>query len=210
MRTHRPTLAARMALSSLAAAGVLAVGPAQAKDFSVLYGAADSYTIIDNQAIERLPGNVVRRTWTVGVQRSIVSGDRPVPGYVRTQVDYDCLARQSRWLKFSAFSRSGELLLQRDNPIPLWTSPTTTTVLKELAVVCEGRSGDTSISADGIARVVIALMSTWDPVTPTAKAPPGKAAAPPAKAPPAKMPYARVQQPELAPAPKTTPAYKKP
>ena len=178
-----------------AALCLAAASPVQARTFHVLPTAEDGWTIIDPSGIEQLPGGVVKRTWTVGVQRSIVAGEPAQPGYVRTLTEYDCANRETRWRSFSAFSRNGTLVLSRDNTSPTWTrGDASAAVAAELRVVCDGRAVGSAISADSVAKVVIALMGYWDPTTPAAAAriaetiDRAEANTPPAKPEPAKTP----------------------
>lgn len=178
-----------------AALCLAAASSVQARTFHVLPTAEDGWTIIDPSGIEQLQGGVVKRTWTVGVQRSIVAGEPAQPGYVRTLTEYDCANRETRWRSFSAFSRNGTLVLSRDNASPAWTrGDASPAVAAELRVVCDGRAAGSAISADSVAKVVIALMGYWDPTTPAAAAriaetiDKAEANVPPAKPEPAKTP----------------------
>lgn len=155
----------RLSLSLLAAAALVAFAPAaQARTFNLIPAVDGNWLIVDPSAVESVPGGVVRRTWTVGVQRNIVGGDLPQPGYVRTLTDFDCITKQTRWRQFSAFTRSGELLLTRENPSSNWTPASATSETQEaIDVVCRGAVGRSAVSADNVAKVVIALMAAWDP-----------------------------------------------
>lgn len=193
------------ALSVLAGLALVAT-PADARQFSMTRVGSGTYVLVDPQAVESIPGGVVRRTWVVSVQRNILSGETPLPGYVRTLTDYDCVTRASRWRTFQAYARSGELLMTRDNPAYAWTPvDTAPDVLVAYRTVCEGNAGASVIAADGIAKVVIALMASWDPPPkPAVKADPKAAKSPPAggKAAAAKPPVAAVRPVQKA-APKT-------
>lgn len=150
-------------LSALAGLALIAT-PADARQFSMTRVGSGTYVLVDPQAVESVPGGVVRRTWVVSVQRNILSGETPLPGYVRTLTDYDCITRASRWRTFQAYARSGELLMTRDNPAYAWTPvDSAPDILAAYRTVCEGNAGASVIAADGIAKVVIALMASWDP-----------------------------------------------
>ena len=167
----------RIALILLAAA--LAGGPAHAENrhFVLLRLNPGAWTVVDPNGIEQDAAGVVRQTWTVTVQKSIVGGAIDVPGYVRTLREVDCAARQTRWRKFMAYARSGDLVLQQTNPSSAWVSAGSSSETDEvMRVVCDGAM-PAVISGDSIARVVIALLRTWDaptdaklPVPPKAKA----------------------------------------
>lgn len=172
----------RIALILLAAA--LAGGPAHAetRHFALLRLNPGAWTVVDPNGVEQDPGGVVRQTWTVTVQKSILGGTMDVPGYVRTLREVDCGARQTRWRKFLAYARSGDLVLQQTNPSPAWVLAGSSSETDEvMRVVCDGAM-PAVISGDSIARVVIALLRTWDPQTgtklPVQPAPKAKAGAP--------------------------------
>ena len=151
----------RIALILIAAA--LAGGPAHAENrhFALLRLSPGAWTLVDPNGIEQDVGGVVRRTWTVTVQKSIVGGV-DVPGYVRTLREVDCAARQTRWRKFLAYARSGDLVLSQSNSSNAWVSVGSSAETDEvMRVVCEGAM-PAVISGDSIARVVIALLRTWD------------------------------------------------
>ena len=162
---------------------------AEAKSFFLAPASRDSWLVIDPLTAESQPGGVVRRMWSVTVQRSIVQGGPPQPGYVRTQTDYDCLNKQVHWRTFSAYSRSGALLVTRNNANPAWTEATSAPdIYAAFRVACDGAMG-TAVAAESIGRLVIALMASWDPPEaaaaaqqPLLPAPGAKGAAPAAKA----------------------------
>lgn len=193
-------------LSALAGLALVAT-PADARQFSMTRVGADTYVLVDPQSVESVPGGVVRRTWVVSVQRNILSGETPLPGYVRTLTDYDCINRETRWRTFQAYARSGEMLMTRDNPSPAW-SPVTSApdILAAYRTVCEANTGAAIVSAESIAKIVIALMASWAvSPTPAAKSEP-KAAKPPlaaGKAPAAKPPVAAARP--ATPVPKAAP-----
>ncbi|MDZ4371404.1 MAG: hypothetical protein U1C74_08300 [Phenylobacterium sp.] len=166
-----------------------AIAPAaEARIFYVVQSGADAWTVMDPEGIERVGEGSVRRAWSVRVQRNILTGDPPTPGYVRTLSEYDCAVSRTRWREFSAFSRSGALLVSKVNPNPEWgPSEEASDLYAAHRVVCEGGGGGAVISAESVAKVVISLMGSWDPPaqplapitpplkTPAPKAPPGKA-----------------------------------
>lgn len=180
---------ARACLFAALAGVVLCASQAQAKSFYLAPAGRDSWLVIDPLTAESQPGGVVRRMWSVVVQRSIVQGGPPQPGYVRTQTDYDCLNKQVRWRTFSAYSRSGALLVTRDNANPAWTEAAAAPdIYAAFRVACEGGAGS-AVSAESIGRLVITLMASWDapeapaaPSQPLLPAPGAKPAAPGAKA----------------------------
>jgi len=194
---------------------LLAAGAAEARVFYITQSGRDAWTVMDAEGIERTPGSPVRKAWAVRVQRNILSGDPPQPGYVRTLTEYDCDAQRTRWREFTAFSRSGGLLVSKVNPQPEWgPANEASDTYAAYRVVCEGVGGGSVVAADSVAKVVINLMSSWDPppepfapitpaVAPPAKgaAPPAKGATPPAKTPPAKAPPAKTAS-AATPAPK--------
>ena len=209
----RVRLSAALAGAALCASSLF-VSEAAAKSFYLAPAGKDSWLVIDPLTAESQPGGVVRRMWTVVVQRSIVAGGPPQPGYVRTQTDYDCLNKQLHWRTFSAYSRSGALLVTRDNPNPAWTDATSAPDLyAAFRIACEG-AANSAVSAESIGRLVITLMASWDPPEtqvaaqqPLLPAPGAKpAATPPAKgAATAKPPPAKPAALKPAPAkPKPT------
>jgi len=182
--------------AAVAAATLLAAGAAEARIFYITQSGPDAWTVMDAGGIERTPGSPVRKAWAVRVQRNILSGDPPQPGYVRTLTEYDCSAQRTRWREFTAFSRAGGLLISKVNPQPEWgPADEAADTYAAYRVVCEGVGGGSVVSADSVAKVVINLMGSWDPppepfapITPAvAPAVPGaKGAVVPAKAPSAK------------------------
>lgn len=195
-RTLAPAVVAGLALS-------LAAGAVQARSFYIIQSGADSWTVMDPEGIERLGAPGQRRAWVVRVQRNILTGNPPTPGYVRTLTEYDCDAGRTRWREFSAFSRSGSLLVSKVNPNPEWgPADEASDTYAAHRVICEGGGGGSVVSAESVAKVVISLMGSWDP--PPAPATP--AAAPPTKAPPPKAPAAKAapaRTPPAKAAPKT-------
>lgn len=197
MRVHR-TRHWATAAGLLALATTLATF-AEARPFYVLRAAGDARVIVDPTTIESVEGGAVRRMWLVTVQGNILNEGPPQPGYVRALNAYDCAAQKSRWEKFTAFSRSGQALLSRENPDPAWASVTAENgMLGEWRVACGLSAGDSVIAGETIAKVVVALMRTYDlqaqppvagpsvrppPKVPMSKAPPPKAATPQVKAP---------------------------
>jgi hypothetical protein len=153
---------ATLAGAALCATTLSATG-AEAKSFYLSPAGKDSWLVIDPLTAESQPGGVVRRMWSVTVQRSIVDAGPPQPGYVRTQTDYDCLNKQVHWRTFSAYSRSGALLVTRDNINPAWTPATSAPdIYAAFRVACEG-AFSSAVSAESIGRLVITLMASWDP-----------------------------------------------
>lgn len=200
-RTLASTLAAGLALA-------LAAGAAQARSFYIIQSGADAWTVMDPEGIERIGTGAQRRAWVVRVQRNILTGNPPTPGYVRTLTEYDCEANRTRWREFSAFSRSGALLVSKVNPNPEWgPADEASDTYAAHRVICEGGGGGSVVSAESVAKVVISLMGSWDP-PPTPYVPPSaqpSAKTPPAKAPPAKAPAAKTATPK-APAARTAAA----
>ncbi|MBI1199321.1 MAG: hypothetical protein GC203_15785 [Phenylobacterium sp.] len=164
-------------IAGLAGLAAAAVGPAAtAATFYVVQSGHDAWTIMDPAGIEQVDPSV-RRAWAVRVQRNILNGDPPQPGYVRTLSEYNCDTDRVRWREFSAFSRSGALLASKVNPNPEWGPADEATDLQSaFRVVCRGGGGATVIAAESVAKVVISLMSAWDP-------PPAAPTAPPAAKP---------------------------
>ncbi len=194
-RTLASTLAAGLALA-------LAAGAAQARSFYIIQSGADAWTVMDPEGIERIGTGAQRRAWVVRVQRNILTGNPPTPGYVRTLTEYDCEANRTRWREFSAFSRSGALLVSKVNPNPEWgPADEASDTYAAHRVICEGGGGGSVVSAESVAKVVISLMGSWDP-PPTPYAPPS--AQPPAKTPAAKTPPAKASATK-APAAKAAP-----
>ncbi|WP_068874764.1 surface-adhesin E family protein [Phenylobacterium sp. CCH9-H3] len=183
----KPLIRLRIFAAAVAAT-LLASASAQAKIFYITQSGPDAWTVMDASGIETTPGSPVRKAWAVRVQRNILSGNPPTPGYVRTLTEYDCDAQRTRWREFSAFSRSGGLLVSKVNPRPEWgPANEASDTYSAFRVVCEGVGGGSVVSADSVAKVVINLMGSWDPppepfapITP-ATAPPAKGAAPAAK-----------------------------
>jgi hypothetical protein len=158
----------------------LAATPALARTFYVIQSSADAWTVMDAQGIERIAGTTFRKAWAVRVQRNILSGDPPQPGYVRTLTEYDCEQNRTRWREFTAFSRSGATLVSKVNPNPDWgPADEASDTYAAYRVVCEGVGGGAVVSADSVAKVVIGLMGAWDapPAPIPALAPPSKSAA---------------------------------
>lgn len=165
-----------LALAGAVTFAALAAPEAQARTFYVIQSGADGWTVMDPDAIEVLDGGKVRRAWTVRIQRNITNGQPAQPGYVRSLNEYACADYRMRWREFSAFSRSGALLLSKVNPNPEWGPVAESADTRaEYRVVCEGVGEGSVISADSVAKVVIALMGSWDP--PPASPPSAAAAA---------------------------------
>lgn len=192
-----------------AVAGIaLGAGSASARPFYIVQSGPDAWTVMDPASIERLGDGPVRKAWAVRVQRNILSGNPPTPGYVRTLSEYDCEAQRTRWREFSAFSRSGGLLVSKVNPQPEWgPASEASDTYAAYRVICEGGGGSSVVAADTVAKVVIGLMGSWDPPpTPLAPlTPPPVAASPSTKPPSAKLPAAK---PSVAAAKPATPVQK--
>lgn len=184
------TLAATLAIT-------FAAGAAQARSYYIIQSGPDAWTVMDPEGVERLAGGV-RKAWVVRVQRNILTGNPPTPGYVRTLTEYDCEATRTRWREFSAFSRSGAMLVSKVNPNPEWgPSEEAADTYAAHRVICEGGGSSAVVSADSVAKVVISLMGSWDP-PPTPMAPAAPAVKAPSPRPAAKAAAAK------APAAKTT------
>jgi hypothetical protein len=154
----------RTIASSLIVAAALAATPAAARIFYVVQSNADSWSVMDPEGVERVPNSPVRKAWDVRVQRNILSGNPPQPGYVRTLTEYDCQAQRTRWREFSAFSRSGAMLVSKVNPNPEWgPADESSDTYAAYRVICEGVGQGSVLSADSVAKVVIRLMGSWDP-----------------------------------------------
>ena len=187
---------------------LVAVGAAThaaARTFYIIQSGPEAWTVMDPQGIEPLPGSgVLRQAWAVRVQRNILTGNPPQPGYVRTLSEYDCDQSRTRWREFSAYSRSGASLISKRNPNPEWGPATEAgDIYAAFKVVCQGGGDGAVVSAESVAKVVISLMASWDlppapltPVTPplkTLRAKPSTGAAAKtvaAKAPPVTRPKA--------------------
>lgn len=189
MRLSRALAGTAVALAASALFG----GAAQARTFYIVQSGADAWTVMDPEGIERIGTGPVRRAWAVRVQRNILSGNPPTPGYVRTLTEFDCEANRTRWREFSAFSRSGAMLVSKVNPNPEWgPADEASDTYAAHRVVCQGVGGGSVVSADSVAKIVISLMGSWDPppvplmpaVAAPAKASAAKAAPGPKAAPP--------------------------
>ena len=190
--TRRPL---RLQIAALAGLAALVALPAQARTFYIVQSGPQSWTVMDAGGVETIAGTTFRRAWAVRVQRNILSGDPPQPGYVRTLTEFDCDLSRTRWREFTVFSRAGATLVSKVNPNPEWApAEEASDTYAAHRVVCEGVGGGSVVSADSVAKVVISLMAAWD-------APPA-AALPPIIATPPK--------PAAAPAPKAVPAAKPP
>ena len=154
----RRQLVPLIARTAIAAATLFAAGAAEARIFYITQSGPDAWTVMDAEGIERTPGSPVRKAWAVRVQRNILSGNPPQPGYVRTLTEYDCEAQRTRWREFSAFSRAGGLLVSKVNPQPEWgPASEASDTYAAYRVVCEGVGGGSVVSADSVAKVVISL-----------------------------------------------------
>ena len=179
-------------VASLALALAFGFGPVQAKPFYLMRGLGGARMIIDPGAIEPVLDTPVRRMWTVTVQANIMNETPPQPGYVRALNEYDCTAQKTRWRSFTVFSRSGTVLVSRDNPAEDWVDAMPASgSYGEWRVACGYSSGDSAVAADGIAKIVIALMRGFDP---------------PRTATPIRPPAARLNKLPPAAKPKSTPS----
>ena len=174
-------------------------GPVTAKPYYLLRGLSGARIIIDPGVIEPVLDTPVRRMWTVTVQANIMNETPPQPGYVRALNEYDCSAQKSRWRSFTVFSRSGAILLSRENPAGDWVDATPASgAYGEWRVACGYSRGDSALDADGIAKGVIALMRGFDP-RPAATAIPPPATRlktlPPAAKPKSTPPAAKLKVP---------------
>jgi len=187
----------RLALTVASVAGLAALAAAaavEARTFYIIQSGPDAWTVMDPEGIERVGGGAVRKAWAVRVQRNILTGNPPTPGYVRTLTEYDCEANRIRWREFSAFSRAGALLVKKVNPKPEWERADEAADTQAAhRVICEGIGGGSVVSAESVAKVVISLMGSWDP-------PPGPLASAVPAVPVAKKPAAKA--PAAKPAPK--------
>ena len=182
----------RLAATFASLAFLASAAAAEARTFYVIQSGQDAWTVMDPEGIERIGDGHIRKAWTVRVQRNILTGDPPTPGYVRTLNEFDCTTSRTRWREFSAFSRSGGLLVSKVNPNPEWgPAEEASDTLAAHRVVCEGVGGGAVVSAESVAKVVIGLMGSWDP-------PPAPAAPP--------LPAVRMQGAPKAPAGKAAPA----
>jgi hypothetical protein len=175
----RPTASLLLA-TTLALA---AVAPAAARNFVLVDVTPGSWTLIDPEGVETTGGGVVRRVWSVQVLKNILSKPPEQPGYVRTLTDYDCDRREFRWREFSAFSRSGDNLVTKQNPNYNWDSvDKAADTLAGYQVACGKSMGRGIIAAESVAKLVITIMASWDPPPPK----PAAKAVPAAKSAPAK------------------------
>ena len=197
----------RTGLGIAIAAGGLAAGAlARAASYDVIHSSADTITLLDPDAVERLGDGHIRRARSVSVQKNLVSGGPQQPGYVVTQNEYDCAQWTIRWTGFSVYSRFGDLVLHKDNPDPART-PIDNRNFEAAAgarVVCDGREVSRVYAADSIGHLVLALMQAWDAEAPL---PPLQQVqhvqprpAPKAKPPPARpqLTKARLSKPQLS------------
>lgn len=179
----------RLALASASVAGLAVVATATvaaARTYYIIQSGGDAWTVMDPDGVEKVGDGPIRRAWAVRVQRNILSGSPPEPGYVRTLTEYDCAAQRTRWREFSAYSRSGKLLVSKVNPNPEWgPAAEASDIYAGYRVICEGVGGGSVVAADSVAKIVISLMGSWDPppasLMPPLAAPIGKAPPPIAK-----------------------------
>ena len=137
-----------------------------ARPFFIVRRAADIWLIVDPAARESVVGDRVQKLWVVTVQRNIAIGEPAVAGYVRSLNEYDCENDRFRWHRFKAFYRDGSLVLSRENLSPDWEVAAANSVrLVELRIACGRSAGDSVVEADSIAKLVIAVMRSWDSPT---------------------------------------------
>lgn len=173
----------------LAGLAALTAAGAAARPFDIVRSGPDAWTVVDPQGVEG--DGAIRKAWVVRVQRNILGGDPPEPGYLRTLGEYDCGAGQARWREVFVFSRSGQQLAHTVNAAQDW-KPAREDVETYGAyrIVCAAGDGDSVVAADSMARVVVALMASWNP-SPMPAAPDAKAGPPnpgPSRAKPALKP----------------------
>lgn len=178
----------RMPGSALACAGLalLALAPkAWAGAYAIVRSQPDTITVMDPAGVEPVPGNDrLRQAWSVSVQRNLVSGGAPQPGYVRTLSQYDCAGRTVRWKSFAAFSRFGAPLMSQENKDDGW-KPVAANSEEDAAIrlVCDRQNRWAAVSAQSLSQLVLSLMQAWDPqpAAPPDPAPPPAAVKGPAK-----------------------------
>ncbi len=150
-----------------ACAGLLTASAAKASVYAVISSTPDVVTVIDPKASELVDGpGAVRRTWTVSVKRTLVSGGPQQPGYVRMLNEYDCAQRKVRWRSFDVYSRFGAPVMHKDNDDQAWTPATDGDEGVGLRVVCDADAGRSAIAAKSVSQVVIGLMQAWDEAAP--------------------------------------------
>lgn len=158
------------------------LGPAaagHARPFFVLRPSADVWLIVDPTAREAGAASGIQKMWVVTVQRNITTGEPAQAGYVRSLNEYDCEGDRVRWRSFDAFLRDGSPVLSRKNESEDWEAATTNPArLVELRIACGRSSGDSVVEAESVAKLVIAVIRTWDP--PVTAAPPKASVATPA------------------------------
>ena len=168
------TLRPRVLLIVASALAALAGGEASAATSSLIESGDDAVTVLDPAGVERLGDGQVRRVQIIRVQKSILADGPPQPGYVATQTDYDCVHLRYRWRGFSAYARSGERLLHKDNDDPAWAQVKDNTEATVAArIVCDGPATSGVFAADSVGQLVSSLMRAWDPAdAPAQPAPP--------------------------------------
>lgn len=119
--------------------------------------------MMDPNAIERIDGGPLRRTYSVTVRRNLLNGGPPQPGYVRTLNEYDCDARRFHWRTFTIYNRFGVVVVKQDNADPTFGPPDPGSEEDtSLRVVCEGSGGGSVVAAPSLGKLVIGLMQAWD------------------------------------------------
>jgi hypothetical protein len=147
--------------------------PARTVLVYVIRRTPDAWTVMDPAAIERVPGGVVRRAWSVTVRRNLLDAGEPHPGYVRTFNEYDCGGSRVRWRTFTIYNRFGAVVLTQDNPTPIFgpANPGSEQAAS-LQVVCQGGGGGSAVAAPSLGQLVIGLMQAWDDAALATAAPP--------------------------------------
>ncbi|MDB5422669.1 MAG: hypothetical protein JWQ29_85 [Phenylobacterium sp.] len=134
-----------------------------ATGYYVIRRTEEAWTVMDPNAIERVPGGPVRRSYSVTVRRNLLNGGPPQPGYVRTLNEYDCDARRFRWRSFTIYNRFGAVVVKQDNADPTFGPPDPGGEEDtSLRVVCEGAGGGSVVTAPSLGKLVIGLMQAWD------------------------------------------------
>ena len=176
--------ASRISAVLAGAAACALAGAAQASAFFVLDSTPDAVSVLDPAAAQTIGETAVRKAWTVTVKRVLTTGGPQQPGYVLTENEYDCAARQLRWRSFKVYSRFGDLVMTQANPDDAWTPPPRVgESAVAMRVVCDKRTGWSVISANSVSQLVLTLMQSWDAEAPM---PPPQIADTPARKPAAK------------------------
>jgi hypothetical protein len=160
-------------ITTAAAFAVICAGSARAASYAVVRSADDAVTVVDPAGVEKVGDGQTRRAQIVRVQKSIAADGPAQPGYVATVTDYDCGQWRYRWRGFSAYSRTGQRLLHKDNEDPAWAAIAGDFEATAAArVVCDGGSTGQVFAAASLGQLVSTLMSAWDPAEPAPAPPP--------------------------------------